>query len=782
MAAVNSRSQSHAPVSELYFDRDRELHLKQVLLAIRNVGRLITTETNAQRLAGRACQVLTSDLGYHNAWIALTDQNSCRVTMTVSSGFGPRFRDFETRLKSGEFPRCMRKGLSSDHLIVVEDPVAECHDCPLARHYAGRAAMIRCLVHEESIYGILSVSLPARFVRDPEEISLFDELARDIGFALHRLAASEETRRLNHIVTTLPEPMAFLSPDYTYLAVNEIYATFYDTSLEKIRGRKVVEFCGQDIFKKYIKPHLDRCLAGEEVRYSLKVDFPDQITRWMDMIYRPYRDDSGTIVGVIVHGRDVSAHMETQEKLRVSEQRVRNILDTVLSPEKDVADLALEDVLDVEGVQKLMDDLYQALGIPIGIVDTEGKVLVATGWQEICTRFHRNHPETCRNCLESDTQLSRGVEPGTFRSYRCKNNMWDTATPLVVGGHHLGNIFMGQFLYEDEEPDLELFRNQARKYGFDETAYLAALDKVPRWSRDKVEHALRFFAQLSHVMSINAYARLKLASLLQEQKLAKEELARLNAVLQAKNRELEQILFVTSHDLRSPLVNIDGYARELSLDLGELEQKCPSRGQEETHLWEDIRESLRFIRSGASRMDQLLAGLLRLSRLGRAALDIRVLDMNALLRETIENMDFKIRESKIHVYWEDLPVCLGDAVQVGQVFANLVDNAVKYRHPDRQCSIHITGEIRDENAIYCVRDNGKGIDPAHLDKVFEIFHRLEPDQGEGEGLGLTIVRRVVDRLGGDIWAESIPNEGSAFFVALPRRKDNDIQRKETGNA
>src|SRR6056297_887411 len=130
MAAVNSRSPGLTPVSELYFDRDRELHLKQVLLAIRNVGRLITTETNAQRLASRACQVLTSDLGYHNAWIALTDQNSSRVTMTVSSGFGTRFRDFESRLKSGEFPQCMCKGLASDHLIMVENPVAECHDCP----------------------------------------------------------------------------------------------------------------------------------------------------------------------------------------------------------------------------------------------------------------------------------------------------------------------------------------------------------------------------------------------------------------------------------------------------------------------------------------------------------------------------------------------------------------------------------------------------------------------------------------------------------------------------
>ncbi|WP_462325086.1 PocR ligand-binding domain-containing protein [Desulfoplanes sp.] len=764
------------------FDQERVLHLKQVLLAIRNVGRLITTENDPECLVDRACEVLTSDLGYHNTWIGLTDPGSTRVTMTVSSGFGPMFEKLNVRLLGGDFPRCMRRGLGRDHVVVVQDPVAECSDCPLAEQYAGRAGMTRSLVHAGVVYGIISVSVPARFAKDPEEISLFDELAHDIGFALHRITATEETRRLNHIVTTLPEPMAFVSSDYTYLAVNDIYATLYSTTREGILGRSVAEFCGQEVFATEIKPRLDHCLGGEEIRYTLNVGFPDGSSRWMDMVYCPYRDHAGMVTGVISHGRDVTSHVEIQKKLRDSEQRVRNILDTVLSPEKDVAELALGDVLDVTGVQALMDDLYQAAGIPIGIVDTAGKVLVATGWQEICTRFHRNHPDTCKNCMESDTLLTQGVEPGTFKAYRCKNNMWDIATPLVVGGRHLGNIFIGQFLYGDEEPDLERFRDQARRYGFDETAYLAALDKVPRWSRDKVEHAMRFYAQLSHVMSTNAYARLKLASLLEEQKLAKEQLAQLNTGLRAKNRELEQILYVTSHDLRSPLVNIDGYARELSLDLGDLETICSREDRGDTHLWTDIKESLRFIRSSASRMDQLLAGLLRLSRLGRSALDIRVLDMDSLLRDTVENMDFRIRESQSDVRLDGLPSCKGDPVQVGQVFANLVDNALKYRHPDRRGRIRISGQARGGRAVYCVQDNGRGIDPAHLDKVFEIFHRLEPDQGEGEGLGLTIVRRVMDRLGGDVWAESDPDGGSSFFVALPRGEDNDGQQEGTNNA
>jgi ligand-binding sensor protein len=105
-----------------------------------------------------------------------------------------------------------------------------------------------------------------------------------------------------------------------------------------------------------------------------------------------------------------------------------------------------------------MENFFRLTQLAVALLDLKGKVLVATGWQDICTQFHRVHPDSARNCLESDTLLSHGVEPGTFRTYRCKNGMLDVVTPIMVGGRHLGNLFLGQFLFDDEPPDREGFR------------------------------------------------------------------------------------------------------------------------------------------------------------------------------------------------------------------------------------------------------------------------------------------------------------------------------------
>ncbi|MBU4260355.1 MAG: response regulator [Proteobacteria bacterium] len=145
--------------------------------------------------------------------------------------------------------------------------------------------------------------------------------------------------------------------------------------------------------------------------------------------------------------RDVTERKRVAERLRASETRVRAKLDAILLPEGDIGLLDLSDILDVPAIQELMNDFYKLTNIGVGIIDLRGEVLVATGWQDICLQFHRVHPETFRNCIESDTELSAGVEAGTFRIYRCKNNMWDIVTPITVGNRHVGNLFLGQFLF-----------------------------------------------------------------------------------------------------------------------------------------------------------------------------------------------------------------------------------------------------------------------------------------------------------------------------------------------
>lgn len=221
---------------------------------------------------------------------------------------------------------------------------------------------------------------------------------------------------------------------------------------------------------------------------------------------------------------EIAERKRAEAALRQSERKVRDKLAAVLSPEGDIGTLELADIIDAPGIQAIMDDFYALTRIGVGVIDLHGKILVATGWQDICTRFHRVHPDTLRNCIESDTVLAQGAPSGTCKGYYCKNHLWDISTPIVVGGKLLGHLFLGQFFYDDEEPDEETFRRQARQFGFDEAAYLAALDRVPRWSRDTVDRVMHFYSRFSTFISTLSYSNLKLARTLEERRRVAEAL------------------------------------------------------------------------------------------------------------------------------------------------------------------------------------------------------------------------------------------------------------------
>lgn len=255
---------------------------------------------------------------------------------------------------------------------------------------------------------------------------------------------------------------------------------------------------------------------------------------------------------------------------------------------------------------------------------------------------------------------------------------------------------------------------------------------------------------------------------------AEQEREQLTAELAEKNREQEQIIYVTSHDLRSPLVNVQGFSKELGYSLNELASVLQTenvsqdvREKLQSILETDIGDALEYIKTSISKMDLLLSGLLRLSRLGRAALTFEHLNMNTLLSDIQKAFEYRIKESGVSVVIGDLPPCIGDAVQINQVFSNLLDNALKYLDQERPGTIKITGEIEGNMSAYCVEDNGIGIAGEHQSKIFEIFHRLNPCNTGGDGLGLSIIRKILSRHSGKIWVESEPGIGSKFFISLP---------------
>jgi PAS domain S-box-containing protein len=245
--------------------------------------------------------------------------------------------------------------------------------------------------------------------------------------------------------------------------------------------------------------------------------------------------------------------------------------------------------------------------------------------------------------------------------------------------------------------------------------------------------------------------------------------------LEAKNKELYSVVYVASHDLKSPLVNLQGFSCELKRscsELAELFGKENYSGAVAHRLGEvlnnDIPVSLKFILASTEKMQSLLEGLLKISRVGTAEIDIRPLDMNRLVKNVLRTMEYQIKERDISLTVEQLPKCLGDETQIDQVFTNLVDNALKYMDPTRPGTIRISGTVDDDTSVYCVTDNGIGIAPQYHEKIFELFHRLSPDGPiQGDGLGLTIITRILDRNNGRIRVESESGKGASFFVALP---------------
>lgn len=306
---------------------DREIYLNKVMKAINDVNQLIAKENDPHRLIQKTCETLVSTFGYFNAWIALVDDNNKQVFITEAAGLNGSFDVMREHLHSGCFPSCMRRTLEADDSVIITDPSAECRDCPLSKGYAGRSAFTRRLKYRDRVFGILSVSVPAIFAQGSKEQNMFIEVTRDVSFALFKIEMEKEIHLQNRIIQSIPQPMSIVSPDYRYIVVNNAYSRFFGTSRENIIGRPLTDFIEQEAFESEIKPRLDRCLKGETVQYTIRIDFPALKSRCMLMDYNPFQDRDNRIVGVITHGMDITHIKKLEKKLMHNEKRNQALVD-----------------------------------------------------------------------------------------------------------------------------------------------------------------------------------------------------------------------------------------------------------------------------------------------------------------------------------------------------------------------------------------------------------------------------------------------------------------------
>jgi PAS domain S-box-containing protein len=260
-----------------------------------------------------------------------------------------------------------------------------------------------------------------------------------------------------------------------------------------------------------------------------------------------------------------------------------------------------------------------------------------------------------------------------------------------------------------------------------------------------------------------------------------------NRQLLRKSEENETFVYSVSHDLRSPLVNLEGFSQELRTVSAGLVKvladptiSAPVRERVSHLLNRDMAESLDYIETAVARLSRIIDALLRLSRAGRVEYRPQVVDLNDVLRKIIGALHGTIQERRAEVVVAALPTAWGDPVALEQVFANLVGNALNYLAPDRRGRVDVGAlESSAGERTYFVKDNGLGIPAGYLPQLFQAFRRLHPDVTGGEGMGLAIVRRIIERHGGRIWAESESGKGTTFYVTLPQQ-DHDARNDSEG--
>ncbi len=420
----------------------------------------------------------------------------------------------------------------------------------------------------------------------------------------------------------------------------------------------------------------------------------------------------------------------------------------------------IKDLLDLDKLHYIFDKFTQSTGFTIGFLDhPQLNILLATGWRDICTKFHRGCKISDDICTISNKHLIFSLtEPKQIKIEACDNGLIDCATPIIIKGKHIATLATGQLLLE--APDLDRFKLQAKMYGFDEQAYLDALKEIPIVTEETLSNITLFLGEIASLISEMGYTNLiikensiKLELEVAERKHAELELKEHNKKLQSINEELQQFAYLTSHDLQEPLRTLTCFAE---LIRNEYSGKLSGKGE----------KYLDFILQSSERMKLLIKCLLDYSRIGKEK-ELTLVDCNEVVNNVLMDMDTLIKKTNAKITVQNLPVLNGYKIELNQLFQNLLCNSIKFRKNNVNPEISISVEKVDEIWRFALQDNGIGIDEKDKEKIFILFKRLHNrNEYEGTGIGLSFCKKIVELHNGSIWVESKINEGSIFYFTI----------------
>ncbi|HOU84049.1 MAG TPA: PocR ligand-binding domain-containing protein [Spirochaetota bacterium] len=401
-------------------------------------------------------------------------------------------------------------------------------------------------------------------------------------------------------------------------------------------------------------------------------------------------------------------------------------LDSLLNPEANSNGIDLKNAVDIESVQSILDNFCSVTGMVTALLDLDGNILVSTGWQDLCTKFHRVNDKSAVNCTESDLHLSKMLKSDEFADYKCKNGLWDVVTPLFINGKHTGNIFTGQFFYDDDVIDEKYFEKQAEIYGFDKQAYIEALRKIPVYNREKIRHLMLFLVNFFKLVSRLSFSNILLAKESSENLRTKEKLQQNEIQIKQQLEEKEMILREVHHRIKNNIANISNL-----LKLQAVSTDCC-----------ETREKLHEAIGGVESMKFIYEKLL----LSDNYRDISIKEyLEDLVKAIVENFPEK---SKISIYQniEDFQMNAKTVFLIGTIVNELITNSLKYAFSGKDCGLLSITLSKHNNGIeLIVSDNGSGFP-----------NNFDPDKSNG--FGLTLIKMLTKQLQGNFSAEN--NNGS----------------------
>jgi PAS domain S-box-containing protein len=505
------------------------------------------------------------------------------------------------------------------------------------------------------------------------------------------------------------------------------YVLSWNEGAERVKGYRPEEIIGKHFSTFYPREAVEAKWPDHELEVAAREGrFEDEGWRvrkdgsqfWANVIITALRNDAGALLGFGKVSRDLTNRRRAELALKESEERFRMLVDSTL----DYAIFMLDPRGYIAswnaGAQRLKG--YKAdeiIGQHFSVFYTADAV--ATGWPQ-----HE---------LKEAERVGRFEDEG-WRIRKDGTRFWANVVISALRG-----------------PDGTL-----RGFG-----------KVTRDMTDRK-------AQEQRVQDLTVQLEARVA-----------ELASANRELSQKSAENESFVYSVSHDLRSPLVNLQGFSQELTLTSQDLEQilsspSIPSETRDRALalLKGDFAESITFIRNAVRHLGSIIDGLLRLSRLGRIEYQIEPVDMNALAADILSAMHSTIEASGASVAVRPLPAVMADRNAVGQVFANIIGNALKSFDPKRPGVIEISANEQNP-PVFSIRDNGVGIPREFQPKLFQVFQQVHQTPSRGEGMGLAIVRRIVERHGGRVWFESAAGVGTTFFFVVGRTVPADSSGEAT---